>query len=52
MIDLMKARYPIYEQADIIVDSVDGPHSITVNNVIAALKEYGEVFEPQEDNNG
>ncbi len=52
MIDLMTARYPVYEQADIIVDSVDGPHSITVNNVIAALKEYGEVFEPQEDNNG
>lgn len=52
MIDLMKARYPIYGQADIIVDSVDGPHSITVHNVIAALKEYGEIFEPQEDNNG
>lgn len=52
MIDLMKTRYPIYEQADIIVDSVDGPHSITVHNVIAALKEYGEIFEPQEDNNG
>lgn len=51
MIDLMHSRYPVYEQADLIVDSVDGPHSITVNNVIAALKNYGEVFEQQEDNN-
>lgn len=51
MIDLMHSRYPVYEQADLIVDSVDGPHSITVNNVIAALKDYGEVFEQQEDNN-
>ncbi|MCA0372362.1 MAG: shikimate kinase [Proteobacteria bacterium] len=51
MIDLMHSRYPVYEQADIIVESVDGPHSITVNNVIAALKDYGEVFEQQEDNN-
>lgn len=51
MIDLMHSRYPVYEQADLIVDSVDGPHSITVNNVIAALKNYGEVFEQQEDSN-
>jgi shikimate kinase len=41
MQDLMAARYPIYEQADIIVDSIEGPHSLTVNNVLRSLKEYG-----------
>ncbi len=35
---LIEERYPIYEEADIIVQSQDGPHEKTVNEVIAALK--------------
>ncbi len=35
---LIEERYPIYEDADIIVQSRDGPHEETVNEVIAALK--------------
>ncbi|MDP6475449.1 MAG: shikimate kinase [Alphaproteobacteria bacterium] len=35
---LIEERYPIYEEADIIVQSRDGPHEETVNEVIAALK--------------
>ena len=35
---LIEERYPIYEEADIIVQSEDGPHEETVNEVIAALK--------------
>lgn len=45
MEDLMKIRYPIYAQADIIIDSIDGPHSLTVNNVIEALKINGVLTE-------
>ena len=35
---LIDERYPFYEEADIIVQSEDGPHEETVNEVIAALK--------------
>ena len=35
---LIEERYPIYEEADIIVQSQDGPHEETVSDVIAALK--------------
>ncbi|MDA0229846.1 MAG: shikimate kinase [Proteobacteria bacterium] len=35
---LIEERYPIYQEADIIVQSQDGPHEETVNDVIAALK--------------
>lgn len=45
MEDLMLIRYPIYEQADIIIDSIDGPHSLTVNNVIESLKNNGVLTE-------
>ncbi len=34
---LMEERYPIYEQADITVETDDGPHSQTVDKIIAAL---------------
>ena len=39
---LIEERYPIYEEADIIVQSQDGPHEETVRNVIAALEQLGE----------
>ncbi len=35
---LIEERYPIYAQADIVVDSVDGPPEDTVDNVLAALE--------------
>lgn len=37
---LMKERYPIYAQANIIVDSVDGPHDIMVRRIIDSLADY------------
>lgn len=39
---LMAARYPIYAQADITVDSTDEPADITVGRVLAALKTMPE----------
>ena len=36
---LMTERYPIYEQADLTVDSSHGPHDNVVERVIAALEE-------------
>lgn len=36
--DLWLARAPIYAEADIVVDSLDGPHESTVELVLAALK--------------
>jgi len=37
---LIAERYPIYAEADITVDSLDGPPEITVERVIAALAAY------------
>ncbi len=34
---LMTARYPIYAEADIVVDSLEAPHGIVVGHVIEAL---------------
>ena len=39
---LIEERYPIYEEADIIVQSQDGPHEETVSDVITALKRLRE----------
>lgn len=41
---LMAGRYPIYAQADITVESVDGPHERVVEAVLKAL----EAFETQQ----
>ena len=46
MADLMDQRYPIYAQADIIIESREGPHHITVDAVIAALRAHGDL-EPE-----
>lgn len=35
---LLEERKPIYSKADLVVNSVDGPHSATVSKIIAALK--------------
>lgn len=37
---LIEERYPIYAQADIVVDSVDGPPEDTVDNVLTALERH------------
>jgi shikimate kinase len=38
--ELMEKRYPIYAEADITVDSVEGPPESTLGRVIAALKRF------------
>ena len=40
MRDLMTARYPVYEQADITVLSHDVPHDQVVKDIMAALKHF------------
>jgi shikimate kinase len=40
MAELIELRYPIYAEADIIVDSGDGPISTMVDRVIAAVTAY------------
>ena len=35
--DLMDARYPTYEQADLAVESGEGPHEVVVDKIIHAL---------------
>ncbi len=37
---LVKSRYPVYAEADITVDSIDGPTEDTVNTVLAALDDF------------
>ncbi|MDD9927188.1 MAG: shikimate kinase, partial [Rhodospirillaceae bacterium] len=39
---LVDERYPIYAEADIIVDSVDGPAEDTVDSVLSAVNAYLE----------
>jgi len=38
--DLIERRYPVYAEADIIVDSQSGPPEATVDKVMAALKDF------------
>jgi len=37
---LIEERSPVYGEADLAVDSTDGPRSATVDRVIAALETY------------
>ncbi|MBT3172958.1 MAG: shikimate kinase [Rhodospirillaceae bacterium] len=39
---LIEERYPVYGEADITVQSQDGPHEETVSEVIAAIKQFLE----------
>jgi shikimate kinase len=34
---LMAVRHPVYAEADIVVDSVDAPHEVVVDAIVAAL---------------
>jgi shikimate kinase len=43
---LMDQRYPIYQQADIVVDSVDAPADETVQNVLDALTAHRAAEQP------
>jgi shikimate kinase len=36
---LMEERYPVYEQADIVIDSDAGVHDVIVESIMAALRE-------------
>ncbi len=38
--DLVTERYPVYAEADITVDSVDGPPDLTLERIRTALAEY------------
>ena len=38
--DLIDKRYPVYAQADLVVDSMDGPPDETVKKVMAAITAY------------
>jgi shikimate kinase len=38
--ELMAERYPVYAEADIIVDSDDSPPEVTVERVMAALRRH------------
>jgi shikimate kinase len=40
---LIELRYPIYAQADIVVDSGDGPHELVVDEVMRRLKTHATV---------
>lgn len=44
---LMAARYPVYAEADMVVDSVDGPPDTMVDAVIAALGSCAAVAQVQ-----
>lgn len=39
---LLKEREPVYAQADVTIDSVEGPHSRTTERVVATLAERAE----------
>ncbi len=38
--DLIDKRYPVYAEADVVVDSVDGPPEVTLARVTEALERY------------
>ncbi len=46
MTRLMEARYPIYGEADLIIDSREGPHEQIVRAIIQALPDLNSKFPP------
>jgi shikimate kinase len=38
---LLAVREPIYAQADLVIESEDGPHNVAVDSIVEALKERG-----------
>lgn len=47
MRNLMDVRYPVYAEADLIVESRDVPHEVIVNDVIRALKNFPQLAQPR-----
>ncbi|WP_169567704.1 shikimate kinase [Sneathiella limimaris] len=48
--NLMKQRYPVYAEADLVVDSGDGPHEKVVTQIIESLSQYeAEHSEPTQE---
>jgi shikimate kinase len=41
---LMKERYPVYQEADIVIDSDDGPHEKVVQRIVKLLKKRDDIF--------
>lgn len=39
---LIQERYPVYAEADIVVESMDAPHEVMVEKILTALDECGE----------
>jgi shikimate kinase len=37
---LIEQRYPVYAEADVTVDSIDVPHEVIVDEIVAALQAY------------
>ena len=44
---LIEKRYPVYAEADVVVDSEDGPPEVTLGKVLDALAEAGVVPAPK-----
>ncbi|MGV8998036.1 MAG: shikimate kinase [Parvibaculaceae bacterium] len=42
---LITTRYPVYADADLTIESVEGPHEVVVDDVIASLNAYRNVTE-------
>jgi shikimate kinase len=40
MAKLMESRYPIYAEADLVVDSTEGPHDLVVQDIAERLGRY------------
>jgi shikimate kinase len=38
--ELMERRHPVYAEADLMVDSIDGPPELTLRRMIAALQDH------------
>ncbi|HLB79564.1 MAG TPA: shikimate kinase, partial [Dongiaceae bacterium] len=52
LVELMAERHPIYAEADIAVDSEDGPPEATLERVLAALHEHAAAPPVQRDGGG
>ncbi len=44
---LIAERHPLYAEADVTVDSVDGPPEVMVERVVAALSGHGALAQPE-----
>ena len=40
--ELITVRYPVYAEADVVVDSADGPPEVTLDRVLQALENYAD----------